>query len=344
MVAWRSARTWRARGWIRVLAVALPVLLLPVAVWPSLLGTSVPAEPPPSRVAFLCMTYLVFAGVAWVAFRLGISVTRGTVHVTNAGRATVFGADDVIGLEPTARGIRFVIRGRDPVVGYAVPCPPPHPGQRPRWLDVAEAVAGEDPTRVAIIRGRTVASGVRSASGDAHTTAYRFTGAGLGPEVAICRRALSLLRPRLHEVYVTVGPTDDWPADLRNEVAEVTARVGPHRGRGARQRTRLDGRLPDLTLDLTLDQVRAPDEDGTRGGTPGGPPTDGTFTLLLRLAPWVVALEAMNLKGAPAGAVFDRCRDARFLLTDLEHEDLLATVVDSGLDQCALVLDRPRGS
>ncbi len=335
MVAWRSARTWRARGWIRVMAVALPLLLLPVAVWPSLLGAAFQVDPPPSRIAFLCATYLGFAVVAWVAFRLRITVSRGVVRVTNAGRTTVFEADDVLAVQPTARGVRFVIEGRDPVVAYAVPCPPPNPGQRPRWLDVAEAVAGEDPARVVIIRGRAPARGVRSASADAHTTAYRFTGAGLEAEVAVCRRALGLLRPRLHEVVVTLGPADDWPPELS---AEVAARVGPRRRRRARQHGRPD-RLPaDLTLDL-----------GSRGGHGShgdhcDPPSDATFALLLRLTPWVVALEARSLTGVLAAAVFDRCRDARFLLTALEHEDLLATVVESGLGPQSLVLDGPRGA
>ncbi|MEO9150752.1 MAG: hypothetical protein ABI243_00005, partial [Lapillicoccus sp.] len=255
--------------------------------------------------------------------RLRVTVTRGTVRVTNAGRSTIFAADDVVVLEPTARGVRFVIEGRDPVIAYAVPCPRPDPGERPRWLEVAEAVAGEDPARVAIIRRRQpLAFGVRDALSNADTTAYRFTGSGGAGDTIIGQQVLWLLRPRLHRVLVTLGPTDDWPADLRSEVA---TRSAPQTGRRSQRRGRHDGRLADLILDL------------------GPHRTDGTsFALLLRLAPWAQAFEARSIEGSPAAAVFDRCRDAQFLLTDAEHADLVVALATAGLARDSLVPDGPR--
>lgn len=320
MVVWGPARSWRVHGWIRGLVVALPVLLLPVAVWPSALGATPDAQRQPTRIAFLCALYLVFAALAWVAFRLRVSVTRGTVRVTNAGRSTVFAAADVVAVEPTAGGVRFVIHGRDPVIAYAVACPPPAPGERPRWLDVAEAVAGEDPARVAIIRRRVRATGVRSAAAQNRTTAYRFTGSGVAGEREVCQRALGLMRPRLRHASVTFGPTDDWPVDLGAEVAALLPPRAsrPHRGRG-----RDDGHLGDLDLDLG---------------------DDASFDLLLRLLPWVTAVEARRLDGSPSAAVFDRCRDAQLLLTSAERGDLRAAVVAAGLDPDILGRDGPRGS
>lgn len=319
MVVWGPTRSWRVHGWIRGLVVALPVLLLPVAVWPSALGATPDAQRQPIRIAFLCALYLVFAALAWVAFRLRVDVTRGTVRVTNAGRSTVFAADDVVAVEPTARGVRFVIHGRDPVIAYAVACPPPAPGERPRWLDVAEVVAGEDPARATIVRRRVRATGVRSAAAQSRTTAYRFTGSGLAGEREVCQCALDLMRSRLRHASVTFGRTDDWPVDLGMEVAALLPPRGsrPHRGPG-----RDDGHL-DLVLDLG---------------------DDASFDLLLRLLPWVTAVEARRLDGSPSAAVFDRCRDAQLLLTSAECGDLRAAAVAAGLDPDILGSDGPRGS
>lgn len=250
MVAWRTARTWRAHGWVRVVAVALPLLPLPAAVWPSLLGPSFDTDPRPSRVVILYAVYVGFAALAWVAFRLRICLSRGVVRVTNAGRSAVFEADDVLAVQPTARGCGSSSRVETP--SSRMPCPVP---LRTR----ASAPAGSTSPRP--WQGGTPSGSASSGAGpsprvsaDARTTTYRLTGPGRGAEVAVCRRALGLLRPRLHEVVLTIGSVDDWPTDLS---AEVAARIRPQRGHRARP-------LGRRTVDRLI-------SDSTSGSTPATP-------------------------------------------------------------------------
>ncbi|SDD65526.1 hypothetical protein [Actinokineospora iranica] len=138
-------RVWRVRWWVRLIAVAVPLLTLPSVLRPLLLDGDGSDGVPLSEQVLSVALYAVLVLLAWAAFRSRVELADGQVAVVNPWGTRRFPAAEVAEVLPGVYGLEFHFTEARPVVGFAVHTPRFQLGQEPRWVDIARSVTGREP-------------------------------------------------------------------------------------------------------------------------------------------------------------------------------------------------------
>lgn len=139
-----TRRVWRVRGWVRLVAVAVPLVGLlflfpPWAPNPGWQRDGMPA----SEEYWVVLVYAGLAVAVWSAFRSRIELDQGRLRVVNPLSSKVLLVADVVEVRPGSTGVEFVLASGRVVSAFAVQCTRTLPGVEPRWVDVARAVSGD---------------------------------------------------------------------------------------------------------------------------------------------------------------------------------------------------------
>jgi hypothetical protein len=143
-----ARRVWRVRWWLRLLSLTVPLAVLPLEYRSIALD---PAWRTRSVYEWLLTALLDAALIlaVWAAFRSRIELADGQVCIVNPWKTHTFPASDVVAVRPGGLGAEFLLHRPGParpVTAFAVACTAVYVGAEPRWVDVAKAVTGEEPT------------------------------------------------------------------------------------------------------------------------------------------------------------------------------------------------------
>lgn len=140
-----ARRTWRVRGWIRAPTIAAPLLFLAPLIWPTAVNPTWTHGTPTGEYPWIGLFYAIFAGGIWASHRARIELTGTTLTITNPWGTTTIHTNDVTAVTPGSWGAQIHRTGHRPLTAFAVQSTDLFFRNRPRWVDLAHAVTGEEP-------------------------------------------------------------------------------------------------------------------------------------------------------------------------------------------------------
>jgi hypothetical protein len=123
----------------------VPVVLASTLLYPQALDPSwthgTPADQLPWLISYICVTAIV----AVCTFIARVTVNDDTVRIVNPWGTHEMSRASVVDVRPGPFGVEFVGASGDRHVALAVRCTAGYVGERPRWVELAHAVTGEEP-------------------------------------------------------------------------------------------------------------------------------------------------------------------------------------------------------
>lgn len=135
---------WRVRWWVRLVSVAIPLLGIPFVLWPRLLNPEWGSGVPAGGLVVMVLFYAVLGLAVWAAFRSRLDVDENVVRVVNPWKVRSVPRAEVRSARSGPWGLELLLDDGRVIVAFAVQCVG---GYRPRWVEVARAITGQEPVR-----------------------------------------------------------------------------------------------------------------------------------------------------------------------------------------------------
>ena len=100
---------------------------------------------PADQYPWMATFYVVFAACIWANFRSRIELSGHQLRVTNPWGTSHVDTTDVTEVTPGSWGVEIHRTNHRPLIAFAVQCTFVYLTERPRWVDIAEAVTGREP-------------------------------------------------------------------------------------------------------------------------------------------------------------------------------------------------------
>jgi len=140
---------WRVRLWVRLIAVAIPLVGLPFVFQPQLLNPEWVDGLPVVELIVVMFFYVALGFAVWAAFRSRLELNGNWVRVTNPWQSRMFLRSAVRSARQGSYGMELLLDDGSVVVVFALQCVgSPDSDPPPRWVAAARAITGRDPVLV----------------------------------------------------------------------------------------------------------------------------------------------------------------------------------------------------